>query len=62
MPLPEMSVLIKQILARTLVIGGLSYFLLDGEVVPGSLMEHAKVGLVGAAGSELSQCYVEPMQ
>lgn len=61
MAFPDMQTLTKQLLARTLVIGGLSYFFLDGHVVPGSLLEHIKVGFTGASGSVISSCYVENM-
>jgi hypothetical protein len=61
MAIPDMNTLIKQLVARSLVIGGLSYFLLDNHVVPGTLMEHLQVGAVGAGGSIISQCYVENM-
>ncbi len=61
MAIPDTSTLIKQLLARTLVIGAMSYFFLDGNVSPNNVMEHMKVGLVGASGSVISICYVETM-
>lgn len=61
MAFPDSNTLLKQLLARSLVIGGLSYFVLDGHVVPGTIMEHLQVGLTGASGSIISQCYVEQM-
>lgn len=61
MALPDMNTLLKQLLSRTIVVAGLSYFVLDGAIVPGDLMEHLKVGLTGGVGSVISACYVEPM-
>jgi hypothetical protein len=60
MPIP--GELIKPFIARTIVIGVLSYFLLEGRmgrVTPNSMMEHAMVGAVGAGGSLISQGYLE---
>lgn len=59
MPLPTMNVFITEMIARTIVIGGLSYFLLDGKIQPPELYDHFLVGGTGAFGSIISQSYVE---
>lgn len=53
-------------LARFIVIGGLSYFLLDHmidigtHVKPDKFLSHAKVGLIGSLGSMASEKWIEP--
>lgn len=54
--IPDTSVLIKQLLARTLVGGALYYYTLDGV----DMMDALKIGFVaGGVGSVISICYVE---
>lgn len=56
----------RQLVARTIVIGGMSYLFLDNiihtgaRIHPDSLGGHFAVGLVGAVGSSISQAYLEP--
>lgn len=54
-----MDNVIKIFIARSVVIGGLSYLLLGGKYVGADLWDCAVVGATGAAGSIVSQCYVE---
>lgn len=48
---------VKQILARTIVIYGLNYFIL-GE---SDMAEGVKLALTGSIGSTISDCYIQPM-
>jgi hypothetical protein len=56
----------REFVARTLVIGALSYVLLDdrlgmgGRISPNNLWEHAYVGMVGSGLSIVSENYIEP--
>lgn len=56
--MPLSNNVLKQMVSRTLVITGLSYFLLDGMIAAG-LTSHIMVGGVGAAGSVISEGYLE---
>lgn len=49
----------KEVLGRTLVISGLSYFLLSGSIVYPTLTSNIVVGATGAIGSMISEGYLE---
>jgi uncharacterized membrane protein len=53
--LPSTSVMVADIISRTVVIGVISYFVFD---LPS--MENLKIGGAGAVGSILSQSFIEP--
>lgn len=59
MPLPATNELVKEFIARTLVVSAMSYFLLQKQVGGESLSSHIMVGANGAVGSMLSQHYLE---
>lgn len=56
--MPLSNNVLKQMVSRSMVIAALSYFLLDGMVIPG-MMSHLTVGVVGAGGSVISEGYLE---
>jgi hypothetical protein len=60
--LPVTEVLVKQLIARTIIGAGMSYIFLRGEYVGNSVYDSMLVGFtVGGVGSEISQCYFENM-
>ncbi len=59
MSLPGGSILIKQLISRTLVIALGSYLIMDGKLH--TTNEHLMNGLVGSSGSIVSESFVEPM-
>jgi hypothetical protein len=47
----DAGIMLKQVVARTVVITALNYFLLRGSYLGSTLMDSATVGFVGAVGS-----------